>query len=466
VVGKEGDPVKNFMGRTAGIWNKKIILASKPTIKGFSRIDQSYELSDKSVYEVPCPHCDHGQVLRLGGKDIPYGIKWTGGDPYSAYYLCEQCGGVIRDYHKRDMLKQGAWRSTVVPQDPRHKGFGELSQLYHPNIHFSSIAKDFLSCGTNPELLQVFFNDVIGECWEDKGEGLSENILFDRREDWTPIGFLPEGIAMLLGSADVGENHIACSIEGWGRGMENWVVDYFLFEGDTLLPDIWEELRKYVLETRPHYCGIQLRPMVFCIDSRFRGEMVAQFVKTMRQCGVNVIAIQGVERTKTGEIMSGTVPSKKNKYKVPVYTVNDDKAKLSVFGRLKIQKPGQGGYVHFPKADWCNAEYFDQLLSEKKVRIREKGVIITKWLQKPGVRNEPLDCKKYCLAGLIWLQKHKRFDLDRAADAMLERVREFKEKQLEVGKIDPVEYFKERAKKMQESRQPGRRGNWMGRLNS
>lgn len=448
-VGKEGDPVENMKGRTRDVATRKIILASKPTVKGFSRINLSHEASDKRRYHVECPHCYHPQILRLGGKDLPYGLKWKSDDPYSAYYLCEQCAGVILDHHKREIIKldHGAkWIPTQTAKNPRHVGFGGLSQLYHPDIPFSDIAKDRIAAGDNPEQLQVFYNDVIGECWEDKGEGINEGGLYARREDWDP-GILPEKIAMLTGAADIGDNHIACGIEGWGSGMENWKVDYQLYEGDTLLPEIWEDLRKYVMLTWKHYCGVTLRPMVFNVDAGYRTEMVAMFVNSMKRCGVIVNAVVGREHTKVPEIISGTLPSKKGKHKVNIYTINDDRAKLSVLSRLKVPKPG-GGYVHFPNAPWCNAEFFEQFLSEKKVRVRERGVLVDKWIRKPGVRNEPFDVAKYNLASLIWAQKHKRFDLDATALAMARRVEAEKARRMETGELPANEYFLERVREL------------------
>lgn len=475
-VGKEGDPVMNAIGRTTGVWNRKIILVSKPTIKGFSRIWMSYEQSDMRLYNVPCPHCDHGQPLRFGGKDLPFGLKWQHDDPYSAYYLCEQCSGVIRDNDKEHMLARGLWVPTVTPKNPRHAGFGGLSHLYHPDVLFSAIAKNFLAAGKNTELLQVFFNDELGECFEDTGEGLSENTLFNRREDWTP-GVLPEGIACLTGDADVGENHIACGIEGWGKGMENWKVNYQLFEGDTLQTEIWGLLKKYVLETWKHYCGLQMRPIIFGIDTRYRGEMVAAFIKEMKGCGINIIGHQGVGEgkgrkdsrvIKAGEIISGNIPSKKNKHKIAAYTINDDKAKLAVLGRLRVLVPGQGGYVHFPKEEWCDINYFEQLLSERKVSKRDRfGAIVSEWIQKPGVRNEPLDVAKGNLSMLIWMQKHKwrpvkvgdvmMDHLDYLAYMMAQRVEIEKGRRMESGELPANEYFMERARKAIETEQLQRR---------
>jgi phage terminase large subunit GpA-like protein len=227
-----------------------------------------------------------------------------------------------------------------------------------------------------------------------------------------------------------------------------------------------------------HSCGIPLRPLVFTIDAGFNTEMVAAFVKVMKRCGVNVVAVVGREHTKVPEIISGTLPSKKGKHKMEIYTINDDRAKRSVLSRLKIPKPG-GGYVHFPNAPWCNVEYFEQLLSEKKVRVRENKVIVEKWIRKPGVRNEPFDCKKYALAALIWQQKHKWTKhvmvngkpidpLDAHAAAMALRVEQDKLARMERGELPTNEYFMARAKAVQEKMKsetrpapPRKSGSWM-----
>lgn len=457
-VGKEGDPVDNAIGRTSGVWDKKIILASKPTVKAFSRIDLSYEQSDKQLYHVPCPQCDHGQVLRWGGKDLDFGIKWDNKDPYTAYYLCEQCHGVIRDFHKEGMNRQGQWIATAVA--PRHAGFGELSQLYHPDIPFSEIAASFLRAQGNPEQLQVWTNDRMGECWEDRGEGMSEDMLFARREayggpmvvDGKTYQSLPEGVALLTAQVDVHDENLVCSVDGWGRASENWGIDYVRFEGDTLLPEVWDVLDEYLLRTWWHPAGVQLRPVVTVIDSGYRDEMVSAFVRSRAKSGRNIIAIKGDDRTRTGQIISD-IPNKKNKYKVHIYTVNVNRAKTSVFGRLKIAVPGQGAYMHFPVTEWCDKEYFEGLLSERWVTVRMGGVLRRKLVKRPGVRNEPLDLKGYSIAAIEWLFKHRRFDLDGAAERMFRLLEEDKRRRLESGNLDPVEYFRQRAAEIKQREQ-------------
>jgi phage terminase large subunit GpA-like protein len=62
----EGDPVALAEARTDSFGHrKKIFLASTPTIKGLSRIEREFELTDQRRYHVPCPHCGGLQWLKF-----------------------------------------------------------------------------------------------------------------------------------------------------------------------------------------------------------------------------------------------------------------------------------------------------------------------------------------------------------------------------------------------------------------
>ncbi len=54
----EGDPVELAIKRTMTYGNRKIVLASTPVHADTSRIQRAYDLSDKRIWEVPCPHCE------------------------------------------------------------------------------------------------------------------------------------------------------------------------------------------------------------------------------------------------------------------------------------------------------------------------------------------------------------------------------------------------------------------------
>lgn len=66
----EGSPIDLAKKRTATFARKKILEISTPTLEGSSNIEASYLESDQRRFEVPCPHCNHYQVLRWSG------MKW------------------------------------------------------------------------------------------------------------------------------------------------------------------------------------------------------------------------------------------------------------------------------------------------------------------------------------------------------------------------------------------------------
>mgnify|MGYP002717098516 FL=1 len=55
---EEGDPVTLAEARSLTFAHRrKVLLVSTPTIRGLSRIEREYEVSDQRRYFVPCPHC-------------------------------------------------------------------------------------------------------------------------------------------------------------------------------------------------------------------------------------------------------------------------------------------------------------------------------------------------------------------------------------------------------------------------
>ena len=62
--GSEGSPIALAIARTKTFWNRKIFMCSTPTVKGLSAIESAFEESDKRYYYVPCPECEHKQVLK------------------------------------------------------------------------------------------------------------------------------------------------------------------------------------------------------------------------------------------------------------------------------------------------------------------------------------------------------------------------------------------------------------------
>lgn len=75
---RAGDPEQLAANRTITYRHrKKIIRVSTPRDKGISRIEDAYLRSDQRKFYMPCPHCQHKQVLYMGKETDSHGLKWT-----------------------------------------------------------------------------------------------------------------------------------------------------------------------------------------------------------------------------------------------------------------------------------------------------------------------------------------------------------------------------------------------------
>lgn len=405
--GKEGDVISLGEGRAEDAWNSLILVGSTPLIKGNSIVAKSFEDSDKRRFHVPCPHCDHGQVLKWGGRDFDHGIKWPAGEPELAAYLCEHCHCLIEHTQKFRMLDMGEW----VAEKPfkGHAGFHLWAAYsYLPKASWARLAEQWERVDKNPTRLQVFINTVLGEPWEERGEAPNEDRLLARREAYpvrqveseTPDeaarseNVVPRQAAILTSFTDVQNNRLECQVMAWGRGEELWALEYHVLFGDPTAEPVWQEL--FELLVRPRYLergGVDFIRSS-CIDSGYAAQSVYGFVAPRPVYRTPDRRLAYTWATK-GTPGSGPVwpkkPGKAAMANVPVYPVKVDTAKDTMGSRLQtIDVPGPG-FVHFP-LDF-GADYFRQLTSEQAFhRTDAKGFPRRVWEMKKGrVRNEAWD---------------------------------------------------------------------------
>ena len=79
----EGSPISLSIARTKTFFNRKIFMCSTPTIKGISAIESAFEESDQRYYNVPCPECNHKQILKWKN------VIWDEDKPETAAMLAE-----------------------------------------------------------------------------------------------------------------------------------------------------------------------------------------------------------------------------------------------------------------------------------------------------------------------------------------------------------------------------------------
>jgi phage terminase large subunit GpA-like protein len=385
--GVEGDQIRLGIKRTETFWNRKIILGSTPTIKGASRIETSFEQSDKRFYNVPCPHCKTFHVLKWKN------LKWDPGKPETARFVCPECGAEINEKFKAWMVKNGEWIPTAPFKG--HAGF-HIWAAYSlfPNAAWGKLAAEFLEVKDDPVTLQTFVNTVLGETWEERGEGVDGLELINRAEKYGTAQ-APAGVLCITAGVDVQDNRIECEIVGWGEREQSWSLDYEIIYGDPELSEVWGRLDEILDRQFRRPGGGILKINALGIDTGFATNAVYKYVEK-RQVR-RVYALKG--HAQTGKPIVSRPTKVGIGKKVRLYMVGTDTAKDTIFARLGIETPGPG-YCHFP--DHYNEDYYQGLTAEEKVIKYKKGVPHREY-KKIRTRNEPLDCRVYNIAALYIL---------------------------------------------------------------
>lgn len=423
--GKEGDPFSLGVQRSSYYWNRKIVAGSTPTTKD-DKIEELFKDGDQRRYFVPCPHCGEMQYLKWGGPDKPYGFKWEAGKPETVYYLCEKKGCAIDHSSKRWMVERGEWIATAEGKKRWASFHIWAAYSYSPNAEWAMLVEEFLSVKDDPLKLQTFINTVLGETWEERGEKVDAHLLANRLEDYGAE--VPNGVGILTAFVDVqtaGTGRLELSIFGFGRGEEAWLILHDTIPGDPTQNDVWLEADKLLTQQYEHASGRKMIIKSVLVDSgdgntsdhvyRFTKAREARRVHGEAQYVASSKGDHGFDKDIAGR------PRLNNRYRAKFYMLGVDAAKRLFMRRLQIALPPNAssapGFVHLP--DFVDAEYLEQLTSEKMIVSYRKGqTAIRKWV-KQRERNEALDCAVGCIAALYVLGRKTILQLGALADQMM-----------------------------------------------
>lgn len=394
--GKEGDPIKLVSERTTTFWNSLKVHVCSPTVEGRSRIASEYELSDKRVYELPCPHC------KVFNEPKWIQVKWEDNNPETAQYYCESCGEAWSEVQRLRAIKAGKWRATAPFKG--HAGFrvGKLASPWEP---LSKIVEKFLAAKKEPEKLKVFINTQLAETWKEKGEAPEWERIYERREKYQ-TGTVPKGVIFLTAGVDVQEKRLEVEVVGWGRDKQSWSIQEYIFEGQTALEDgtegdVWKKLDALLSETWENEEGTTFSLQAMAVDSGYRTQTVYNWCR--RYPITRVIAVKGKDSQHTLLNGGSSVDTKKGNMRVSrgykVFTVGVSVVKTELYGWLRLPAPVTGelypaGYCHFPE---YNEEFFKQLVSEAQMKRMVNGHAVYHW-EKIRDRNEALDRRIYARA--------------------------------------------------------------------
>lgn len=384
---KEADPIKLATERTKTFPDSKIFITSTPTLKT-GHIWQELEKADEERhYFVPCPHC--GKMIELKFSQV----KWSDDKSISlvdrterAFYVCQECGSVITDAHKQQMLRNGKWKTVEKKTKfPKNIAFW-MNTLYSPFVRFSEIAKEFVLTKEDRETFQNFVNSWLAEPWEDTKVKSNAELVLERQTELEEF-IVPDWCKLLTAGVDVQESSLYWTIRAFG----DYITSQNVAHGQALSFNDIEEImnREYLTES-----GERRIVQIALIDSGDNTDAVYDF------CACNsdwAYPVKGsshplMSHFKISKI--NRVTSKANGMQLVI--VDGGKYMDMIYSRMN--KPnGRGSWMVYKG---CDREYAEQVTAEQKMKIKTAGGrMVEKWqLKKSHADNHYGDCEKYALA--------------------------------------------------------------------
>ena len=439
--GKEGDPWELSIARQATFFNAKTVQTSTPTVKGASNIATAFEEGTRERWHHLCPHC--GKWFEITFNCIHFEpikrevagriVRDVREDPVCT---CPHCGGISSEQTMRRQPQKWIAEDPDALKAKATRSFW-LSAFASPWVTWRSIAVRFLNAKDNPRRLQVVYNTLFGELWEDRGDMWTEDEMLQRREDYgtdakgNPVE-LPDGVLVLTCGVDTQDDRLEYEVVGHGRNGQTGGVEYGVIRGRPDDPAVWERLDDVIDKPRKYRDGMSLKVSMTFVDSggHFTQEVYNECrVRRNRQ----VFAIRGVGGEDRPYVPNPKPVNLKGKrIKTLLFSLGVDAGKTKIMDNLLVESPDRAYYCHFPTNPEAGYDirYFESLISEHKVRVDTERTTKYIWAKLPGhVRNEALDCRNYANAALRALNpsfdrlEKRRKDGPKAAKATTKRTK-------------------------------------------
>jgi len=449
-VGDQGDAIRLFRERLKRMRNKKLIIGGTPSVDGLSQVQHYTRLGTQRELPIRCHDCSQMHVLdwdnvswqqkQAGTAHPVFGLH----QPDTAVYVCPHCGSMWDDHRrKRNILETcraaqddgdpfAGWVKTQCgdgfswDEIEPIETFQELSELYVciPGTSLADVVRDYLEAEHEAELGDeaariVFQNSKLGRPYQfAANQVLDHEKLREAAEDYEPHTCPSEGLLVTVG-VDVQHDRLAVIIRAFGRREESWLMHWGEIDGDPLdkSDPCWTALDALVFQQFKHERFGDIGASAISIDSSDGGSNNAVYhwvrTRTRRYRGVEIMAIKGSShdygdreiftRSRPVDFTSTRRQTKADRYGVHAHPVGTHTAKDLISKRLL----GSSAYMHSCKH--VRADYWEQVTAEVKAPSkRHRGRLL--WQERPGRRNEALDCEVYALHAAYAKGMHKWTD--------------------------------------------------------
>lgn len=437
--GNEGDPWKLLEARTRTFYNSKMVEVSTPTVKDVSAIEKAYNEGTMERWCLECPSCNEYNSIYF--KDIIFDTEQYTADgktfkkPKNVYWQCPECGVLATELEMR--RQESRWiAGNPKALEKGHRSFW-VTAFSSASISWTEIVQKRIDAADDPQQLKTVYNTILGELWEDRNDGVDENDVMERLEDYPNDADLPDGVLALTCGVDTQDDRLEYEIVGFGRGRQSWGIKYGVILGNPLDGHVWEELDKITEKRYIYESGKSIKISATFIDSG--GSFTQEVYERCRiRQNRNVFAVKGrggenvefVSRPKKHELKPRRGENKKRF--CWLYSLGVDSGKTEIMSSLAVQSPDKLGYCHFPKNEerGYNDNYFRMLFSERLVYKNKRRV----WEKVKGQkRNEALDCRNYALAAF----KTLTVDFDKLEQQLADDKPEMKRPPQTAGTIQP-----------------------------
>jgi phage terminase large subunit GpA-like protein len=384
---KEADPISLAVERTKTFNNRKIYMCSTPTTRTGHIWEEKEKADIEKHYFVPCPHC--GEFIELKFSQIRWpddNEKLSAADKAEfAQYICQECGNVINDSDKMEMLQKGKWETVKENTKFTKTVAFWINTLYSPFTRFAQIAKAYLIAKDDTEALHNFTNSWLAEPWEDTKLKTNAETVMERQTD-LPEFVVPEWTRLLTAGVDVQETSLYYIIRAWGE----YLTSQLITRGQvTSFRDIERIMN---LEYMKPDGTVKLVDLCL-IDSGDQTDEVYDFAAMNSEW---CLPSKGTSSMINYFKLSSVNKTSSKAYGMTLALVDGGKYKDMIAGRMKREN-GTGSWMVF---DGIDLEYCTQVTAEHK--ITEKGgggKLRTRWVQKTShADNHYLDCEVYGMA--------------------------------------------------------------------
>lgn len=368
----------------------KVYACSTPTLRD-NYIWRLHDNADEvRHYFVPCPHC--GEFIELKFKQIHFDEdEERKMSPYeraqTAQYVCQECGCVIEDSSKQDMLRKGVWKAVKKRgvAKPKSVGFW-INSLYSIFVTWADVAEEFLKSKDDPEELQNFVNSWLAEAWEDTKLKTSSELVMQRQTEYEAYE-LPDWTKLITGGVDVQENCLYWVIRAWGE----YITSQNIAHGQAYSFRDIERVMNLKFQMSD---GTEMVPALTLIDSGNDADAVYDFCANNSEWA---LPCKGASNPMLSHYkMSRINRTDSRAYGMNLVMVDGGKYKDMISGRMQREN-GLGSWMVYKE---CDLEYAEQVTAEHKVNVRMmNGKKKLAWVLKTShADNHYLDCEVYAMA--------------------------------------------------------------------